>query len=99
VVWMVCGEARRADDVWACGRVFVAHVDEPHVRQRAIQHALLQRDELVAAVLRVVVALERWRRRAEHDHGSPRSRAHHSDVTTVIPRALFLLVGAVMLLV
>ena len=60
---------------------------------------LLERDQRVAAALRVVVALQRRRRRAEHDQRARLARAHDRDVAAVVARALLLLVRAVVLLV
>ena len=71
-----------------------------HVGHRPIEHALLERDQLVAPALRVVIALERRRGRAEHAPARLRMpRPHHGDVASVIARALLLLVRAVVLLV
>ena len=61
--------AQRAaqDDVRPFGGVLLAHVDDRHGGERPIEHAALEHDALVLAGHRVVVALHRRRRRAEHD--------------------------------
>ena len=77
----------------------LAHVDHRDAGHRPIEHALLERDQRVAAGLRVVEALERRRGRAEHRQRAGGARPHHRDVAAVVARALLLLVGAVVLLV
>ena len=67
--------------------------------ERPIEHAALEHDALVLAGHRVVVALHRRRRRAEHDQRAGALRAHDRDVAAVVARALLLLVRAVVLLV
>ena len=74
--------------------VLLAHVDDGHRRQRPVEHAPLEDDALVPAGHRVVVALHRRRRRAEHDQRAGALAAHDRDVAPVVARALFLLVRA-----
>ena len=91
---------RPADDHVGTGiRILLPHVDDRHGRHRAVEDALLERDQLVAAVLRVVEALERRRGGAEHGQRAARPRAHHRHVAAVVARALLLLVRPVVLLV
>ena len=59
----------------------------------------LERDELVASVLRVVVALQRRRRRPEDHEGACGTTAHHGHVAAVVARTLFLFIGPVVLFV
>ena len=91
--------ARAEDDVRARRGVLLAHVDDAHGGQRAIEHAPLEREQRVASALRVVKALERRRRRAEDDERAGLAAANDRDVAAVIARALLLLVRAVVLLV
>ena len=86
-------------DIRPRGRVLFAHVDDPDVGERTIEHAALQRDQRVPSLLRVLVALHRRRRRAQDRQGARLASAHDGDVATVVARRLLLLVGAVVLLV
>ena len=94
------GHERRAqNDVGTFGCQHLPHVDHAYVGERPIQHTPLQRDELVAAVERMTIALHRRRRRAEHHQGTGLPPAHDGQVTAVVARRLLLLVRRVVLLV
>ena len=93
--------AKRAaqHDVRPFARELLAHVHDPHVRERPIEHAPVQRHERVAPVPGVLVALHRGRCRSQHRQRPGLPRAHHRHVAPVIPRALLLLVGPVVFFV
>ncbi len=76
-----------------------AHVDQLHLGQRPVHHAVAQFDARVLALLRILPAFERRRRRAHHHHRAGQLGAHHGHVARVVARRLFLLVALVVLLV
>ena len=79
--------------------VFLAHVDDGHVRERPVEDPALEHDALVFAGHRVVIALHRRRRGSEDDERACALRADDRDVARVVARDLLLLVRAVVLLV
>ena len=76
-----------------------AHVDEFHLGQRAVHHAVAHLDARVFALRGVLPAFQRRRRRAQHHHRAGQLGAHHGHVARVVARRLFLLVALVVLLV
>ena len=62
-------------------------------RHLIVVHALGQRREPILAESRVVIALERGRRGAEHHHAFLHLPSHDRDIARVITRRFFLLVG------
>src|SRR6185503_17579171 len=92
-------EQRRRQDRIAALPQHLAPVDDLDLRQRARADALGQPQQPVLAGEAVRVRLERRRRRAEHGQRSFELRAIHGHVARVVARALFLLVGRLVLLV
>ena len=77
----------------------VTHVDQVHLRQRPIQHALRQAQQTVLAAVGVVPAFQRGRRRAEQDRDVFQAGTHDGHVAGMVARRRFLLEGALVLLV
>src|SRR5918993_2488416 len=87
------------DDLRSLVREHLAHVDDADGRQRAIEHAVFERDELIPAVERMMIAFH-GRRGGTQDHQRPGlPRAHDRQVACVVSRRLLLFVGVIVLLV
>ncbi len=75
------------------------HVDQLHLGQRPVHHAVAHLDARVLAAHGILPALQRRRRRAQHHHRARQLGAHHGHVARVVARRLLLLVALVVLLV
>ena len=90
------GEDRRRA---LAAELLLPHVDHAHDRQLHLRRPVRHLQQRVLPSLRVVVALERGRRAAEHDHRAFALAADDRDVPRVVPRGLLLLVRMLVLLV
>ena len=91
-----CGEKMGTAFARAHG---LAHVHDAHDGHLLVVHALGQFEQRVFALAAVVIAFQRRRGRAEHDHGAFHLAAHDGHVARVVARRLLLLVGVLVLLV
>ena len=77
----------------------LAHIHDAHDGHLLVVRPLGQLEQRVFALAAVVVAFQRRRGRAEHDHGAFHLAAHNGDVARVVAGRLLLLVGMLVLLV
>ncbi len=89
----------RAEDGVASGLEHGPPVHDLDPREALRADATREEEPLVLAPQRVRVRLHGGRGRAQHHRAGLEARAHHRDVASVVPRALVLLVGPVVLLV
>ena len=75
------------------------HVDNFYFGQRPLLYAIGNLDQRIFVLFRVEVGLERRRGGAKNHDRIGHLRAHDSDVTGVIARGFFLLVGRVVLFI
>ena len=82
-----------------CALEFLAQINHAHVRQRPVRHPRSQFQQMIFSGARVVISLERRRRRAQQRHRAFQLRAIHRRIAPVVARRFFLLVAGLLLFV
>ncbi len=92
-------ELRREDGHHFARAHGLAHIHDAHDGHLLVVGPLGQLEQRVFALAAVVIAFQRGRGGAEHDHGAFHLAAHNGDVARVVAGRLLLLVGVLVFLV